>query len=47
MPVWGVPDEAVSLRHEPSREQVFSFYSQLNILLRGPAAFGAEVAEYF
>ena len=47
MTVWGVPNEAVRLRREPSHEQMFSFYGQLDLLLRGPAVFGAEVAQYF
>ncbi|MGH3997385.1 MAG: hypothetical protein ACRDTJ_07980, partial [Pseudonocardiaceae bacterium] len=45
--MWTVPDGAVELRREPSREQMFTFYGRLNLLLRGPAAFAAEVAEYF
>ena len=47
MTVWTVPDDAVELRREPSREGMFSFYGRLELLLRGPAAFAAEVAKYF
>jgi hypothetical protein len=45
--VWTVPDDAVELRREPSREEAFSFYGRLELLLRGSATFTAEVAEYF
>lgn len=45
--VWTVPDEALELRRERNREEVFSFYGRLDLFLRGPAAFAAEVAEYF
>jgi ABC-type multidrug transport system fused ATPase/permease subunit len=44
---WTIPDDAVELRQQPSREETFSFYGRLELLLRGPAAFIAEVAEYF
>lgn len=47
MTVWTIPDEAVELSREPSREEMFSFYGWLDLLLRGPATFAAEVAEYF
>lgn len=45
--MWTVPDEAVELRWEPSREEMFSFYGRLDLFLRGPAAFAAEAAHYF
>ncbi|MBV9140095.1 MAG: hypothetical protein JO115_04130 [Pseudonocardiales bacterium] len=35
------------MRGEPSCEETFSFYGRLDLCLRGPAAFAAEVAEYF
>ena len=44
---WTVPDDALELRQQPSREETFSFYGRLELLLRGPAAFIAEVADYF
>jgi hypothetical protein len=44
---WTVPDDALKLRQQPSREEMFSFYGRLELLLRGPAAFIAEVADYF
>jgi hypothetical protein len=45
--VWSVPDEVLELRQESSREETFSFYGRLELLVRGPVAFTAEVAEYF
>lgn len=44
---WTVPDDALELKREPNREEVFSFYGRLELLLRGPAVFAAEVALYF
>lgn len=47
MTVWSVPDEVLELRQESSREETFSFYGRLELLVRGPVAFTAEVADYF
>ena len=44
---WAVPDDSLELRRQPSREETFSFYGRLELLVRGPVAFATEVADYF